>query len=329
MTPELQAFRAAFTAALNAGTTGEDVDRVERDFLGRSGKIKDFFRKLPQLSGQERSAAGQELNALREELSSALQQKREGLSSPDEGTEQDPTLPGIRPAAGHAHPLMRFQERVEDIFLSMGYEVVSGPEVEWSSYNFDLLNIPKDHPSRDAWDTFYLAEKGKKGDQLLLRTHTSPVQIRAMEKRKPPVRLIVPGRVFRHEATDASHEAMFYQVEGLVIDRGIRATDLIGTLEAFLKTLFGENVQFRVRPHFYPFTEPSMDIDMRWQGRWLEMGGSGMVHPAVLRNMRVDPSVYSGFAFGMGLDRLMMLSHGIEDVRLSYHGDARFSERLG
>jgi phenylalanyl-tRNA synthetase alpha chain len=227
----------------------------------------------------------------------------------------------------------------------MGFEVVTGPELEEAKYNFDLLNIPKDHPSRDVWDTFYVAgtktvDIRHKTSDLLLRTHTSPIQIRAMEKRKPPVRLIVPGRVFRHEATDAGHETTFYQVEGLVIDKDIKITDLIGTIKIFLQSLFGKNVKTRVRPHFYAFTEPSMDFDMSCllcagkgctvcgQSGWLEMMGSGMVHPKVLKNMGVDSQKFTGFAFGMGIDRFMMLYYGIDDIRLSFQNDLRFLKQF-
>lgn len=329
---DLDTLRQDYRAALRDASGLADLDRVERAFLGRHGRIKQFYSELPTLEVDARKQRGSALNALRAELQTVTEERRRALSEtrrPQQGL-TDITLPGIRPTPGALHPLMAFQERIEDIFLSMGYEVVRGPEVEWSSYNFDLLNVPKDHPSRDAWDTFYIdAPKARGGDELLLRTQTSPVQIRAMEKRRPPVRLIAPGRVFRHEATDASHEATFYQIEGLVIDQGIRVTDLIGTVEAFLRTLFGREMRFRIRPHFYPFTEPSMDIELRWKGEWLEMAGSGMVHPKVLENMKVDPSRFSGFAFGMGPERLMMLYYGIHDIRLSYAGDVRFSQALG
>src|SRR3989338_4906459 len=236
--------------------------------------------------------------------------------------------------------MKKFSEKIEDIFIKMGYEILSGPEMETQEYNFDLLNVPENHPSRDIQDTFYADKKDKRGRPYVLRTHTSPVQIRAMEPRRPPVRLIAPGRVFRNERTDAGHETTFYQCEGLVIDKNIRVTDLIGTLELFIKRLYGSDAKIRVRPHFYPFTEPSMDIDMSCllcrgkgcsfckQSGWIETLGSGMVHPNVLANMGVDHVKWSGFAFGLGIDRLMMLYYGVDDIRLSYGGDLRFLEQF-
>lgn len=332
------------TVEINRAKTNDELREIEIKILGRkAGELNAILGKIKDLPKEKRSETGQLANEVKKSLVEAIAKKRKELivAKAAEFKYFDITRPGLRPEAGHLHPLTAVLRRINAIFTSMGFEVIEGPEIEEAKYNFDLLNIPKDHPARDLWDTFYLKEvsRGKSGEWLL-RTHTSPMQIRAMEKRKPPVRLIVPGRVFRHEATDASHETTFYQVEGLVIDLGVRITDLIGTLRAFLENLFGKKIKIRVVPAFYPFVEPGMDIEMSCiicggagcsvckKRGWLEMLGSGMVHSKVLKNMGVDPEVYSGFAFGLGVDRIMMLKHGINDIRLSYSGDLRFIKQF-
>jgi phenylalanyl-tRNA synthetase alpha chain len=332
--PDLQSLRRDAFAALTAANSLAALEAVRVRWLGRQGPLTDVLKSLKDLPIAERRTIGAAANVLRQDLEKAVTTRRSELLGADTAA-PDLTMPGIQPNIGYSHPIRRMLSRLEKIFSGLGYEIASGPEVESERYNFDLLNVPKDHPARDVQDTFYLTTRG-----YVLRTHTSPVQIRAMESRKPPVRFFVPGRVYRHEATDANHEASFFQYEALVIDRGIRLTDLLGTLTHLFKTLFGSSVKVRFRPHFYPFTEPSLDADMSClicggkgcptcggQG-WLEMLGSGMVHPTVLKNMGVDSSQYSGFAFGGGLDRLMMLYEGIGDVRLSYSGDLRFLERI-
>ncbi|HLC99895.1 MAG TPA: phenylalanine--tRNA ligase subunit alpha, partial [Patescibacteria group bacterium] len=265
----------------------------------------------------------------------------------------DPTLPGLSINRGTAHPVTQFLERAVEIFSRMGFEVVEERETDTEEYNFDLLNIPKDHPSRDMHDTFYINSKLRtQSSKLLLRTQTSTAQIRAMtrldsteskrETRKPPVRIISPGRVFRHEATDASHETTFHQIEGFVVDKGVSIAHLIGTVQAFFSQMYGADsragakIKTRIRPHFFPFVEPGMEIDMSCvfcgqkgcsvckHSGWIEMLGSGMIHPTVLKNMGVDPKKYSGFAFGFGIDRMVMLYYGINDIRLLYSGDLRF-----
>lgn len=223
---------------------------------------------------------------------------------------------------GHLHPITQFLRLTTDFFDEEGFEIIEGNEIETEEYNFDLLNVPKDHPSRDVQDTFWL-ENGK-----LLRTHTSAMQIRAMENRKPPVRIIVPGRCFRHEATDTTHETTFYQLEGFAIDKNIQMSHLIGVLESFLKNIFGRKTKIRIRPHFYPFVEPGMDVDMEFKDKWKEVLGSGMIHPNVLKNMGVDPNKFQGFAFGLGIDRLMMMYFGINDIRLSYSGDLKLLKQF-
>jgi len=220
------------------------------------------------------------------------------------------------------HPLTWFMREAIAVFSSQGFEIVEGPEVMNEWYNFDSLNVPEDHPSRDIQDTFWL-KNGK-----VLRTHTSSMQIKSMETRKPPVRIVVPGKCFRNERTDSSHETTFYQLDGFVIDRKVTMGELISTLEEFFKKIFGKNSKIRLRPHYYPFVEPGMDIDVKFQGKWEEVLGSGMIHPKVIRNMKLDPEIYSGFAFGMGIDRLMMLKFNIDDIRLSYSGDLRFLKQF-
>lgn len=318
----------------------QELRDIEIAYLGRKGKLATLLSELASLPPDKKPLAGQRANEVKRELTQAFERRRDILKGVQTPTveQRDVTWPGEEVRRGHLHPITQFMRRVVDTFVSMGFDVLEGPEVELPKYNFDLLNIPPDHPARDAWDTFFVRAPGSrsKGEAQLMRTHTSPMQIRAMEKRRPPIRLIVPGRVFRHEATDASHEATFYQCEGLVIDKGICLTDLIGTLKDFLQGLYGKGVRIRVRPEYYPFVEPGMDVDMSCllcggkgcsackQSGWMEMMGSGMVHPTVLKNMRVDPEKYSGFAFGLGIDRLMMLYYRIGDIRLSYGGDLRF-----
>lgn len=342
MKDKLEKIKRQALEALEKVDDTETLFTIEKKFLGRKAELAAVAKQITSLSEAEKPLLGKLINDVKRDISAIVERKRNEFSakSAPGGSGWDYTLPGLKPELGHIHPITRFLGKIEDIFVKMGYEVVEGPEAETQAYNFDLLNVPKDHPARDVQDTFYLGVKDLNGEPLVLRTHTSPVQIRAMETRKPPVRLLVPGRVFRNEATDAGHETTFYQVEGLVIDQGIRVTDLVGTLDLFIKRLFGKDVKIRVRPHFYPFTEPSMDIDMSCllcQGTgcafckksgWIETLGSGMVHPNVLRNMKVDPKVYSGFAFGLGIDRLMMLYYGVDDIRLSYGGDLRFLEQF-
>ncbi|MFH1207890.1 MAG: phenylalanine--tRNA ligase subunit alpha [Patescibacteria group bacterium] len=305
-------------------------------FLGRKGELADIMSKLKDLPVEEKRVMGQLANSLKQELGEMFSLARQKFLSGNSGKKSrlDITWPGAMPRRGHLHPLTQFMRRVEDIFLSMGYEVLDGQEVETPEYNFDLLNIPKEHPARDMWDTYYLE------NNLLLRTHTSPMQLRAMEIRKPPVRLLIPGRTFRREATDASHESVFYQYEGLVIDKCITAANLMATLKDFFQALYGRDVKVQARNSFFPFTEPSLEIAMTClicMGKgcsvckktgWLEMLGAGMVHPQVLKNMKVDPEEYSGFAFGGGLERLMMLYYGINEIRLLYGGDLRFLEQF-
>jgi len=343
MKTKLEKLRKEALDALKKATSEEVLRSLEIKYLGRKSELASLSKKLKDLSSSEKPLIGKLLGDVKKNISDIIEKKREESSVSGKGKKNqawDYTLPGVEPCLGHLHPITLFLEKIEDIFSKMGYEVVDGLEMEDQTHNFDLLNVPDNHPSRDIQDTFYVDKKDKNGAPCVLRTHTSPVQIRAMKTRKPPVRLIAPGRVFRNERTDAGHETTFYQCEGLVIDENITISDLMGTLELFIKRLYGEDVKIRVRPHFYPFTEPSMDIDMSCllcggegcpfckRSGWIETLGSGMVHPNVLRNMKIDPEKYSGFAFGLGIDRLMMLYYRVDDIRLSYSGDLRFIEQF-
>lgn len=322
------------------------VDALEIATLGRKGKLAALLSRIPSLPPAERAGIGTLASEVKQTLQQAFNDSRAkfsgGTDSPRFGSggagpsHFDPTWPGVAPSIGHLHPVTAFVEKSVQFFTSLGYAVADGPEVETASYNFDKLNIPANHPARDLWDTYYL---NPEREGILLRTHTSPVQVRYMETHKPPTYVISPGRVYRHEATDASHDTNFTQLEGLAIDRDLHITDLIGTLKAFLQHTFGA-VKMRVRPSFFPFVEPGVEVDMSClichgkgcsvckQTGWLEMLGAGMVHPKVLTNMKVDPKKFSGFAFGIGVERMVMLLHGIPEVRLLLSGDQRFLEQF-
>lgn len=316
----------------------KDLEDFGVKYFGRKdGELTKILRGLKDLAIEERKIVGELANTIKRDIEAALEEFRGRLDA-ESAPAIDLTISGIEPEMGHLHPITQFMKRVVDIFVSMGFDVVDGPEIETDRYNFDLLNIPADHPARDMWDTFYVKSAGK--EKLLLRTHTSPVQIRAMESRKPPVRLIVPGRVFRHEATDAGHETNFYQCEGLVIGEDVSMANLIATLDVFLKKIFGDKTKIRVRPSYFPFVEPGIEVDMSCRicagvgcssckrTGWVEVLGAGMVHPVVLKNMGVDPEKYTGFAFGLGIDRFAALYYGINDIRLSYSGDLRFIKQF-
>ena len=324
----------------------KDLEDFGVKYFGRKeGELTNILRGLKDLALEERKVAGELANNIKRDIEAALEESRGKLAAIS-GPAIDLTISGIEPGMGHLHPITQFMRRVVDIFVSMGFDVIDGPEIETDRYNFDLLNIPADHPARDMWDTFYIKSQslplGKEGspDRLLLRTHTSPVQIRAMEGRKPPVRLIVPGRVFRHEATDAGHETNFYQCEGLVIGENVSMANLVATLDVFLKKVFGDKTKMRVRPSYFPFVEPGIEVDMSCRicngtgcssckrTGWVEVLGAGMVHPVVLKNMGVDPEKFTGFAFGLGIDRFAALYYGINDIRLSYSGDLRFIKQF-
>ncbi|MHB1417402.1 MAG: phenylalanine--tRNA ligase subunit alpha, partial [Chloroflexota bacterium] len=291
------------------------------------------------LPAAERPAAGQKANEVKGAIEQAFADRMEeirraSLSLAQQAERIDVTLPGRSPLLGQVHPTTRIVKEILDAFSAMGFQVVEGPEVEWDYYNFEALNIPPDHPARDMWDTFYVAGRARPGD-MLLRTHTSPNQIRVMEKTQPPVRVVVPGKCYRYEATDATHESEFFQIEGLAVDKHITMADLKGVLADFARTIFGADRKVRFRCDYFPFVEPGVEVAVScWNCKgegcrlchegWLEIMGAGMVHPNVLAKVGYDPSVYSGFAFGMGPERIAILKYGIDDIRLFYANDLRF-----
>ncbi len=311
--------------------------RVE--FLGKKGKLTDVLRGMGSLSAEERPVIGQLANDVR----SFIEDEVAKISAEIEKAETerkmyeetiDVTLPGRAVRLGSKHPLTIVLDELKDIFIGMGFEIAEGPEIETDYYNFEALNIPKDHPARDTQDTFYI------NDNVLLRTQTSPCQIRTMEKKKPPIRMIAPGRVFRSDSLDATHSPLFHQIEGLVVDKGVTMADLKGTLEVFCKKLYGDDIQVRFRPHHFPFTEPSAELDIscpachgkgcrvcKGEG-WIEILGAGMVHPKVLKICGIDPEEYSGFAFGIGLERIVMRRFDIDDIRMFYENDLRFLKQF-
>ena len=353
----IETLRAHFQARLAAAATGRDLKAIDDEFLSRkSGSVTALMQTLKSLPAEERRAFGAAVNALKSEIEAALAERKAALeaSRPPAGA-VDVTLPGRERAAGRIHPLMRVRQDVEDIFSRMGYEILEGPEVEEDYFNFEALNMPPDHPARDMQDTLYLgapivggtwgAHRGSVPESqvkaaTLLRTHTSAMQIRYMKTFKPPVRILVPGRVYRRDNLDLSHTPMFQQFEGLVVAEGITMADLKGTLEALVHGLFGESARVRLRPSFFPYTEPSAEVDISCQKcggggcgickhtGWLEILGSGMVHPAVLEAVGYDPNTVSGFAFGTGIERIAMLKYRVDDIRLFYENDLRFLEQF-
>lgn len=311
--------------------------RVE--YLGKKGKLTDVLRGMGGLSAEERPVIGQLANDVRafieEEIAKiSVQLEREETERKMAEETIDVTLPGKSTRVGNKHPLTIVLDELKDIFIGMGFQISEGPEIETDYYNFEALNIPKDHPARDTQDTFYIT------DNVLLRTQTSPCQVRTMENQKPPIRIIAPGRVFRSDNLDATHSPLFHQIEGLVVDKGITMADLKGTLEVFCKKLYGDDIQVRFRPHHFPFTEPSAELDIscpachgtgcrvcKGEG-WIEILGAGMVHPKVLKVCGIDPEVYSGFAFGIGLERIVMRRFDIDDIRMFYENDLRFLKQF-
>ncbi|QEW05857.1 phenylalanine--tRNA ligase subunit alpha [Nitrincola iocasae] len=299
------------------------LDEVRVQYLGKKGELTQLLKGLGKLSAEERPAAGAKINEAKEALQAELDQRRdtleaEALSAKLAAEQIDVTLPGRGQGLGGMHPVTRTLERIEAFFGSIGFSVAEGPEVEDDYHNFEALNIPAHHPARAMHDTFYFDA------HTLLRTHTSPVQVRTMETKQPPIRIICPGRVYRCDY-DQTHSPMFHQVEGLLVDKNVSFADLKGTLEEFLREFFEEDVKVRFRPSYFPFTEPSIEVDIdRGDGKWLEVLGCGMVHPKVFEYSGIDPEVYTGFAFGMGVERLAMLRYGVNDLRLFFENDLRF-----
>jgi phenylalanyl-tRNA synthetase alpha chain len=309
------------------------LDAADGDLFGRKGAFTTMKASLGSLATvEEKKAAGQALQAASQRLVDAFADRRAALAAVAREAQLreealDLTETSVPLTRGHAHIVTQAWERLEDVFVGLGFQVAEGPEVETDWYNFEALNMPPDHPARSMHDTFYV-DHGAPGSTVL-RTHTSPVQIRVMQNVAPPIYMIMPGRVFRNETTDATHLAVFHQIEGLVIDRGITMADLAGTIEAFTQAFFGAGFTSRLRPSFFPFTEPSAEFDIRTpDGKWLELGGCGMVHPNVLRAGGLDPEEWSGFAFGFGIDRMAKERHGVGDVREMYTNDIRFIEQF-
>lgn len=349
----------ALAAVRNAGSIAHLRD-VEVKYVGRSGRLTEVLRGLKNVPEKERKEKGMEANTLRELLELELATRRSQLQDIEylrqlEAEKIDITQPGKKLWRGSLHPLTLLGRDIVRIFSSLGFGVVSGPEVETEWYNFDALNIPEDHPSRDMWDTFWLQSnqndlkthppslklrRTSKSNKLLLRTHTSPVQVRYMETHQPPLRIIIPGRVFRYEATDASHEIQFYQLEGLMVGKDISLANFKHIIAQFLKQLFQREISVRLRPSYFPFTEPSVEVDMSCimcagkgcsvckRTGWLEVAGAGMVHPNVFHAAGIDPKQWQGFAFGFGIDRIAMMKYRIPDIRMFYSGDIRFLKQF-
>ncbi len=339
MKQKLEEIRVAAKAALSAANDLAAIDEIRVKFLGKKGELTAILKQMGSLSPEERPIMGQLANEVRADLEGEIanfvtNMKAKAQSERLEKEAVDITIDGTKPEIGGLHPINSALNDLIDIFRSMGFDVVDGPEVETEYYNFEALNVPADHPARDMQDTFYLAEN------LLLRSQTSATQIRTMEKRKPPIRMICPGRVYRADDVDATHSPVFHQVEGLVVDKGITMCDLKGTLEQMAKEIYGKDTKVKFRPSFFPFTEPSVEVDVSCSecggtgcrvckgSGWIEILGAGMVHPRVLAGCGIDPEEYSGFAFGIGLDRLTTTRHKISDIRLLFENDVRFLKQF-
>ena len=333
MKEKLAKIKEAALAQINE--VDADLEQIKIRYLGKKGELTAVLRGMGSLSAEERPQIGQLANEVRANIEEAIAKRvreaqAKALEQKLQAEKLDVTMPATPAPCGHIHPLTKVQRELEDIFIGMGFSIVEGPEVELDYYNFQALNIPENHPARDTQDTFYIT------DNILLRSQTSSVQARTMEHAKPPIRIISPGRVYRSDALDATHSPLFHQLEGLVVDEGITMGDLKGTLAVFAKRMFGETTRIRFRPHHFPFTEPSAEVDVscfvcggkgcrlcKGEG-WIEILGAGMVHPFVLSNCGIDPEKYTGFAFGLGIERIAMASLGIDDIRLFYENDERF-----
>ena len=341
MKEQLEAIRAGALAAIGAaGNTGE-LEALRVQYLGKKGELTAVLKQMGKLSAEERPVMGQLANDVRAALETAIESRsdalaQEAMAARLKAETVDVTIPGKKVEIGHKHPMYTVLDEIKEIFINMGFEVMDGPEIEQAEYNFTKLNAPENHPSRDWTDTFYLTEDSS----ILLRSQTSPMQIRAMETYGVPIRMISPGRVYRKDEVDATHSPMFHQIEGLVVDKGITMADLKGTLNAVIREIYGPNTKTRFRPHHFPFTEPSCEVDIqchkcggvgcptcKGEG-WIEVLGAGMVHPKVLRNCGIDPDEYSGFAFGFGLERMAMGRFKISDLRLIFENDVRFLQQF-
>ena len=339
MKEKLEAIRAEVRTRLVETATKAELENLRVRFLGKKGELTALLRGMGALAPEDRPKMGALVNEVRGELEAAMEEKLAALDKAElerrlQEEQLDVTVPGVSAPYGKKHPLSQVLDEIKDIFLGMGFQIATGPEVELDRYNFEALNMPKNHPARDTQDTFYITEN------ILLRTQTSPMQVRVMEKQKPPIKVIAPGRVYRSDEVDATHSPLFHQIEGLVVDKGIRMSDLKGTLELFAKRLYGEEAVVRFRPHHFSFTEPSAEMDIRCfscggkgcrlcKGEgWIEILGAGMVHPKVLEGCGIDPEEYSGFAFGLGLERIVMRRYNIDDLRLFFENDLRFLQQF-
>ena len=337
----LESLRAASRQAIDQAVDMDALETLRVKYLGKKGELTAILKQMGKLSAEERPVVGQLANQIRGELESELEARKSALAAKMQelrlrSEKLDVTLPGEKPALGHKHPMYNVLDQIKDIFIGMGFEILDGPEVEQAAYNFDKLNIDEGHPSRDWTDTFYFTEDS----QILLRTQTSPMQIHAMETRDLPIRVLAPGRVYRKDEVDATHSPMFHQIEGLVVDKGVTMADLKATLNLVVEKIYGKGTVTRFRPHHFPFTEPSCELDIQCHkcgGKgcstckgegWIEVLGAGMVHPKVLSGCGIDPDVYSGWAFGMGLERLAMGEYKITDLRLIFENDVRFLEQF-
>lgn len=337
MKEKLEQIRAEALAALAGAKDAQELDGLRVKYLGKKGELTAVLKMMGSLSAEERPVMGQLANEVREALTEALSQRQKAIEEAAlnqrlEAEKLDVTIPGKQPELGHKHPMSIALDELKEIFIGMGFQVAEGPEIEQAEYNFTKLNTEEGHPAREWGDTFYI----KEDSSLLLRTQTSPMQVRVMEKQKPPIRIIAPGRVYRKDEVDATHSPMFHQVEGLVIDKGVTMADLKGTLNAFVEALYGKGTKTRFRPHHFPFTEPSCEVDVQCHAcggkgcrvckgeGWIELLGAGMVHPKVLEGCGIDTDVYSGFAFGIGVERMAMRRFSITDLRLIFENDMRF-----
>ena len=335
----LAEIKKAFIEKISSSVSEESIESLRVDFLGKKGRITGVMKQMGQLSPEERPAFGQSANEVRSFIENMIAEKKKEIKARElekalEKETVDVTMPATPMTEGSLHPLNKVTEEMKRLFIGMGYEIAEGPEVEYDYYNFEALNLPEGHPARDTQDTFYITEK------MLLRTQTSSVQIHVMEHKKPPIRIISPGKVYRADNLDATHSPIFHQLEGLVVDKGVTMGDLKGTLEVYAKAMFGENTKIRLRPHHFPFTEPSAEVDVTCWGcggkgcrickgeGWVEVLGCGMVHPDVLRRCDIDPEVYSGFAFGIGIERTALARYGVSDLRQFFENDVRFLEQF-
>lgn len=339
MKEQLEAIKSSVEAALANADTLEALEEIRISYLGKKGELTAVLKGMGKLSSEERPVIGALANEIRQNLTTEIETKKTAIENKLEEEKLaseviDITMPGKKQNLGKLHPMTQVMNTLKEIFMGMGFSIAEGPEIEYDYYNFEALNIPKNHPARDTQDTFYIE------DNIVLRTQTSPMQVRVMEKTKPPIRIIAPGRVYRSDTQDATHSPVFHQIEGLVVDENITMADLKGTLERFVKELYGEKTQVRFRPHHFPFTEPSAEMDCscfncggkgcnvcKGEG-WIEILGCGMVHPKVLENCGIDPEKYTGFAFGIGLERIAMGKYNINDLRLFFENDLRFLEQF-